>query len=236
MLWLDLFSEPCTLTMKNCPSFSKWIPNHYHSNTCVSVRSVNKHLSTGKHDYNVFSGNWIIFVPFSYPIAREQDGIDLRGFYVWNLQDRHTFHFGLFAPTHHESHPKGSVKAYREIISHRGFPSGDRGTQRSCQLPIAQAYSCFLCTKISENKPLLFFGICVFISFVVLAAVLVGLLRRKLCMGGRRRAANPMSPQRITKQRWERFAMQRVVRRMWRTDSYVCTAFLRSPSHADEWV
>ncbi|XP_041931529.1 beta-klotho [Alosa sapidissima] len=146
--------------------------------------------------------------------ARELDGVDLRGLYIWNLQDRRTFHFGLFAPTHYESHPKGSVTTYQEIISHRGFPSGDGGTQESCQQPPpARAYSCSVCTKMSENKPLLFFGLCMLVSAAILSGVLVGTLRRKLSMG-RRCAARPMSPQRVTKQHWERFAMQRVVRRL----------------------
>ncbi|KAF3693880.1 Beta-klotho [Channa argus] len=54
--------------------------------------------------------------------ARKLDGVNLQGFYVWKLQDRHIPQFGLFTSTHHQSKSKNSVAVYREIISHSGFP------------------------------------------------------------------------------------------------------------------
>ncbi|KAL2077356.1 hypothetical protein ACEWY4_026860 [Coilia grayii] len=144
--------------------------------------------------------------------AHQLDGVDLKGFYFWNLQDRHTFHFGLFGPAHYQSKPKGSVRAYRDIISHGGFPPEERDTLKPCQMPAARA-SCAVCINITENIPLLFFGICVFISAAILTGVLVGLVRRRISVG-RGRAMCPTSPTRLTRQHWERFAMQRVVRRM----------------------
>ncbi|XP_062874780.1 beta-klotho [Trichomycterus rosablanca] len=48
--------------------------------------------------------------------ARNLDGVDLRGFYVWKLQDSRSPDFGLFFSPHHHSRPKASVSVYRELV------------------------------------------------------------------------------------------------------------------------
>ncbi|CAL8355045.1 unnamed protein product [Merluccius merluccius] len=114
--------------------------------------------------------------------ARQLDGVNLQGFYVWKLQDRHAPQFGLFASTQHRSKPKASVAAYRDIIKHGGFPS-DNSTQ-SCKSSESQE-SCAICTQILENKPLLVFGACLLIAAVMLGAVLTILLRGRSTGRGR---------------------------------------------------
>ncbi|MCI4385382.1 hypothetical protein PGIGA_G00049840 [Pangasianodon gigas] len=106
--------------------------------------------------------------------ARELDGVDVRGFYVWKLQDHHAPDFGFFLSSHHRSRPKASVSIYRQLISQRGFPSISDPVTSPCEPSVIPA-ECWIC----ENKPLLFFGVCITISVSVLAGVMVtGVMRR----------------------------------------------------------
>ncbi|KAJ3587305.1 hypothetical protein NHX12_010903 [Muraenolepis orangiensis] len=117
--------------------------------------------------------------------ARQLDGVNLQGFYVWKLQDRHAPQFGLFASTQHRSKPKASVAAYRDIIQRGGFP-GDNSTQ-SCRSSESRG-SCAVCAQILENKPLLVFGACLLVAVVMLGVVLTMILRlRERSRGERRR-------------------------------------------------
>uniref|UniRef100_A0AAY4EE72 Klotho beta n=1 Tax=Denticeps clupeoides TaxID=299321 RepID=A0AAY4EE72_9TELE len=84
--------------------------------------------------------------------ARDLDGVELRGVYIWSLQDRHALHFGLFTSPQHQSRAKGSAEVYRRIIGSGGFP-GDGETRRACR-----RRDCALCAAAAENKALLFFG------------------------------------------------------------------------------
>uniref|UniRef100_A0A667X642 Klotho beta n=1 Tax=Myripristis murdjan TaxID=586833 RepID=A0A667X642_9TELE len=114
--------------------------------------------------------------------AHHLDRINLQGFYVWKLQDRHIPQFGLFSSTNHRSKPKASVAAYREIISHGGFPV--ENTTQTCRSS-KQQESCAVCAWINKNKPLLVFGGCLLITAVLLAAVVIVILTRRTRARGR---------------------------------------------------
>ncbi|KAJ8382660.1 hypothetical protein SKAU_G00034380 [Synaphobranchus kaupii] len=116
--------------------------------------------------------------------AYQVDGVNLRGFYAWKLQDRHGPQFGLFSSFHHQSVPKASVSAYREIIARRGDPETDRGA--SCERADART-PCALCHVVLGNGPLLFFVVCVFLTLTLLIAVVFLQARRKKT--GQHRAA-----------------------------------------------
>ncbi|KAK3552867.1 hypothetical protein QTP86_024268, partial [Hemibagrus guttatus] len=106
--------------------------------------------------------------------ARVLDGVDVRGFYVWKLQDHHSPDFGFFLSPHHHSRPKASVTIYRQLISQGGLPSISGPVTSLCETNVSQS-DCWIC----QNKPLLFFGMCVMISVSVLAGVMVtGMMRR----------------------------------------------------------
>ncbi|KAG9263779.1 beta-klotho-like [Astyanax mexicanus] len=149
--------------------------------------------------------------------ARELDGVDLRGFYVWNLQDHHSSHFGFFTASHLHSQPKASVALYRQIVSQRGFPDDDDdedddGDPMTSECEFSdRAKACWLCSGIvAEYKPLLFFGTCLTVSVSMLAGVIVTMVvmksRRK-----RRMRATQATPQRIRRQ--QMFATQRTAHR-----------------------
>uniref|UniRef100_UPI003AB087F5 beta-klotho n=1 Tax=Centroberyx gerrardi TaxID=166262 RepID=UPI003AB087F5 len=121
--------------------------------------------------------------------ARHLDGVNLQGFYVWKLQDRHVPQFGLFTSTHHQSKAKASIAAYWEIISRGGFPEDN--TTQTCRFSELQE-SCTMCAQILKNKPLLVFGGCLLITAVMLGAVLIVAIvtRRNRTRGrGRRRSS-----------------------------------------------
>ncbi|XP_040028438.2 beta-klotho [Gasterosteus aculeatus] len=102
--------------------------------------------------------------------ARQLDRVNLQGFYVWKLQDRHAPQFGLFTSTHHQSKAKASIAIYREIITHGGFPE-DRTTQtcRSSELHVR----CSVCAWMFRHKAMLVFAGLIIITAVTLAALVV---------------------------------------------------------------
>ncbi|XP_009305920.1 beta-klotho [Danio rerio] len=137
--------------------------------------------------------------------ARELDGVNLRGFYIWKLQDHHDLQFGLFSSAAHHSRPKASASLYRDIISHRGFiSSGD-----PCQSADEDGTSCEICAHIAENKPLLFFSVCVFVSVCMICVLIILSVLRKR----RRKRRKTLSvPQRVPVP--QRFPMMRVTHRL----------------------
>ncbi|KAL0974090.1 hypothetical protein UPYG_G00215260 [Umbra pygmaea] len=136
------------------------------------------------------------------------DGVNLKGFYVWKLQDRHIPRFGLFTSSQYKSQPKASIAVYREIIGRSGF-SGNNATSycRGGDL----GTECFICARISENKPMLFFAACLVMTFTMLVAVT--LVRRRSQKRGR--LGVPVCPVPLARnsQPWERVALRRVTNR-----------------------
>ncbi|XP_074505079.1 beta-klotho [Sebastes fasciatus] len=102
--------------------------------------------------------------------ARQLDGVNLQGFYVWKLQDRHAPQFGLFTSTHHQSKAKASIAVYREIITHGGFPE-DNSVQ-TCRFSELHE-PCSVCAWMFDNKAILVFGGCLLITAVMLAALVI---------------------------------------------------------------
>ncbi|XP_067104307.1 beta-klotho [Osmerus mordax] len=144
--------------------------------------------------------------------ARQLDGVNLGGFYTWKLQDRHDAKFGLFSSPQHRSRPKGSVAVYRQVIAN---------ATAACLVGEARA-TCDVCARLSENKPLLFFGTCLLLSAAMLATVAVAAVRRRRTAragGGRvggRRAGVPVcpTPRRMTCQPWEKRGLQHMADRI----------------------
>ncbi|KAK6298359.1 hypothetical protein J4Q44_G00314140 [Coregonus suidteri] len=143
--------------------------------------------------------------------ARQLDGVNLKGFYIWKLQDRHAPQFGLITSFQHQSQPKASIATYREIIDRSGFPGNN--VTSSCRDSNHRTV-CSICAHISENKPLLFFASCLLITLAVLVAVIIVIVRRKRTR--RRRVGVPVCPVPLGMkcQLWERVALQRVTDRI----------------------
>ncbi|KAG9347173.1 hypothetical protein JZ751_006100, partial [Albula glossodonta] len=104
------------------------------------------------------------------------DGVKVKGFYAWKLQDRHRPQFGLFASSHFQSSPKVSVSAYRQLVAHGGF--SEENLEASC-VPVDARTGCALCDAVLENKPLLFFGVCIFLTFTMFVVAIVFQAKRK---------------------------------------------------------
>ncbi|XP_060935161.1 beta-klotho [Limanda limanda] len=118
--------------------------------------------------------------------ARQLDGVNLQGFYMWKLQDRHVAQFGLFTSTHHQSKAKASVAVYREIITHSGFPEDD--TALTCRFSELHE-RCSVCAWMLKNKTMLVFGGCLLTTAVMLAALVISAIvaKRNQARGERRR-------------------------------------------------
>ncbi|XP_068450472.1 beta-klotho [Clinocottus analis] len=102
--------------------------------------------------------------------ARKLDGVNLQGFYVWKLQDRHAPQFGLFTSTHHQSKVKASIAVYRKIITHGGFPEDN--TIKTCSV-IELRKPCSVCAWMFKNKAMVVFIGCLIITAVMLAALVI---------------------------------------------------------------
>ncbi|XP_043984063.1 beta-klotho [Gambusia affinis] len=102
--------------------------------------------------------------------AYHLDGVNLQGFYVWKLQDRHAPLFGLFTSTQHQSKAKASVALYREIIANSG--SSNNSTTQLCKFT-EQQEKCLTCEWMLKNKPMLVFGGCLLITSAMLAALII---------------------------------------------------------------
>ncbi|KAM7417697.1 hypothetical protein PAMA_017376 [Pampus argenteus] len=125
--------------------------------------------------------------------ARHLDGVNLQGFYMWKLQDRHAAQFGLFTSTHHQSKAKASLTVYREIITHGGFPEDN--TTQPCRLSGLQQ-PCSTCAWLFNNKALLVFGGCLLITAVMLAALVIFVIITRNQRRGRGRAVSRMTRRR----------------------------------------
>lgn len=126
--------------------------------------------------------------------ARQLDGVNLRGFYVWKLQDRHVPQFGFFTSTQHQSKAKASIAVYREIITHGGFPA-DNTTQTCRSRELHEP--CSVCEWMFMNKAMLVFGGCLLITAVMLAALVISvIITKRNQTRGRGRGINRMNRRR----------------------------------------
>ncbi|XP_076844489.1 beta-klotho [Brachyhypopomus gauderio] len=138
--------------------------------------------------------------------ARELDGIDLRGFYVWKLQDRHAPEFGFFTSSHHRARAKLSVSVYRDLVLHRGFLAPGVNPAL-CERSDRQA-GCWLCARMAENNPLVFSCVCLTACVLVLAGAIVAMaIRRKRKRRSKRKMVQAVAP---LPRRQQVFAMQRM--------------------------
>ncbi|CAG06258.1 unnamed protein product, partial [Tetraodon nigroviridis] len=99
--------------------------------------------------------------------AHQLDGVNLRGFYFWRLQDRQ---YGLFTSVQHHSQAKASVGVYRDVIARGGFPA-DNATG-ACR-PAGLHEPCSVCEWMLQNKALLVFGGCLLVTAIMLAALVI---------------------------------------------------------------
>lgn len=117
--------------------------------------------------------------------ARQLDGVNVRGFYLWKLQDRNVPQFGLFTSTHHQSKAKASIAVYREIISRGGFPA-QNSTQGCRDSELSKP--CSACQWMFKNKAMLVFGGCLLITAAMLASLVISVIitKRNQTLGRRR--------------------------------------------------
>lgn len=108
--------------------------------------------------------------------ARQLDGVNVRGFYLWKLQDRNVPQFGLFTSTHHQSKAKASIALYREIISRGGFPT--QNTTQGCR-DHEPSKPCVACEWMFRNKAMLVFGGCLLITAAMLASLIISVIITK---------------------------------------------------------
>ncbi|XP_061542615.1 beta-klotho [Phycodurus eques] len=120
--------------------------------------------------------------------ARQLDGVNLRGFYVWKLQDDHAPQYGLFSSANHQSKAKASIDVYRQIITRNGFPRN--ATSNECRSAEARP-ACSLCVWVSKNKALTFFGFCLMLTSIVFTVLVFSTVvtRRKYTKGRRSRVS-----------------------------------------------
>lgn len=128
-----------------------------------------------------------------YP-ACQLDGVNLQGFYMWKLQDRHVPQFGLFTSIHHQSRAKASTAVYSEIITHGGFPADN--TTQTCRSRGLQE-PCSVCAWMFKNKAMMVFGGCLLITAVMLAALVISvIISKRTQTGGRGRATDRINRRR----------------------------------------
>lgn len=133
------------------------------------------------------------------------DGINLQGFYVWKLQDRHAPKFGLFTSAQYQSKAKASTGVYREVIAHRGFPDND--TTAPCTSSEAHK-PCSVCTWLLRHKALLVFGGCFLMVTITLAALIVFVVISKKKQTQRRRRSTMRQRTRRRRRRNEGVSMR----------------------------
>ncbi|XP_076595294.1 beta-klotho [Chaetodon auriga] len=126
--------------------------------------------------------------------AHKLDGVNLQGFYVWRLQDRHVPQFGLFTSAHHQSKAKASIAVYREIITRGGFPEDN--TTQTCRVSKLQE-PCSVCAWMFKNKAMLVFGGCLLITAVMLVVLVIFvIITKRKQTRGRGRRVNRMNRRR----------------------------------------
>lgn len=60
--------------------------------------------------------------PFCPPPASTLDGVNLKGYFAYALNDQRDPEFGLYGQVQQEVIVKASLSNYRNIIGHNGFP------------------------------------------------------------------------------------------------------------------
>ncbi|XP_077466032.1 beta-klotho [Stigmatopora argus] len=122
--------------------------------------------------------------------AHQLDGVNLRGFYMWKLQDDHLPQYGLFSSTQQQSKAKASIDVYRQIIGQWGFP--EDGAPHTCRFGNVRP-ACCVCEWVSDNKALTVFGCCLALTTVIFTALVFSMLttRRKYTKG-RKNGVNKM--------------------------------------------
>ncbi|XP_077434288.1 beta-klotho [Vanacampus margaritifer] len=129
--------------------------------------------------------------------ARQLDGVNLQGFYVWKLQDDHVPQYGLFSSTHHQSKAKASIDFYRRIITRSGFPKDE--TAHTCRSSEVRPV-CSLCVWVSKNKALTVFGCCLVLTAVIFTALVFStIITRRKYIKGRKSRVSIMSRRRRTR-------------------------------------
>uniref|UniRef100_A0A8D0GTF1 Klotho beta n=1 Tax=Sphenodon punctatus TaxID=8508 RepID=A0A8D0GTF1_SPHPU len=106
--------------------------------------------------------------------AQHIDKVRIRGYYAFKLtEEKSKPRFGFFTS---ESKAKPSVQFYNHLIRSNGFPS--EHLKNLCDQS-KENTQCTICLFLSQKKPLIFFGSCLFSTLLFLLSVVIFHKRKK---------------------------------------------------------
>ncbi|XP_054845990.1 beta-klotho [Eublepharis macularius] len=100
--------------------------------------------------------------------AHHIDKVKIRGYFAFKLTDEKAKpRFGFFTS---DSKAKPAVQFYNRVISSNGFPL--EPSENVCDSPMEKA-PCALCLSLTLKGPLIFFGCCLFSTFLLLMSIIL---------------------------------------------------------------
>uniref|UniRef100_UPI00398E7DD8 beta-klotho-like n=1 Tax=Pristiophorus japonicus TaxID=55135 RepID=UPI00398E7DD8 len=142
----------------------KWIKSQYGNMDIYIMANGIWDSSTISHELQIYyHKNYINEVLKAHLL----DQVNVRGYYALKLKDTNTNERSL--RFFNASEPKTSMEFYKKLISANGFPLGMTGKQCSME---DRPRPCPMCVLIKEEKIFIFFGFCLLLITVLLAAII----------------------------------------------------------------
>ncbi|XP_077157828.1 beta-klotho [Paroedura picta] len=99
--------------------------------------------------------------------AHHVDKVKIRGYFAFKLTDEKAKpRFGFFTS---DSKAKSAVQFYNHVIGNSGFPPDP--SENTCGPPVEKE-SCAFCSLLTLKTPLIFFGCCLFSTFILLTSII----------------------------------------------------------------
>lgn len=143
----------------------KWIKKTYGDiDVYITANGIDDQSLANDELRNYYLGKYTQEVLKAYHI----DKVKIRGYYAFKLtEEKSKPRFGFFTS---DSRAKSSIQIYNNLISSNGFPaeySSDLCDQSE------EKTQCTFCLFLSQKKPLIFFGCCLFSTFVLLLTITI---------------------------------------------------------------